>query len=221
MTPQSWLAPLTALTTLAASLGCGGVACSQSPAPAAPAQPVPEAAKPVTLVVEDQFAHRQDLAAYRGDVVVLVYGDRQANDACRELGAKLHVLFHPTAAGKPPAEAHKAPVVALAGVPAGQRSPDAVIVPVATVGNIPNLVRDLIRGQIKKASPDVPVWLDFTGTMEKQFGLRAGEPNLVVFDGENRLRLRVNGSPDQATIDKLLQTVQNLRAEAAGIAKGP
>ncbi len=215
MTAQTWLAPLTAV---AVSLACGGVACSQVPPPA---QPAADAAKPVTLVVEDQFARRQDLAAHRGDVVVLVYGDRQATDACKELGQRLHVLFHPTAAGKSPAEAHKAPVVALDGVPAGKRSPDARILPVALVGNVPALVRDLIRGQIKKASPDVPVWLDFAGTMEKQFGLRAGEPNLVVFDAEGRLRLRVNGTPDQPTTDKLLQTVQNLRAEAAGIANGP
>jgi cytochrome oxidase Cu insertion factor (SCO1/SenC/PrrC family) len=216
MTAQTWLAPLTAV---AVSLACGGVACSQSPAPVQPATPASDAAKPVTLVVEDQFARRQDLAAHRGDVVVLVYGDRVATDACKELGQKLHVLFHPTAAGKPPAEAHKVPVVALEGVPAGKRSPDALILPVALVGNVPALVRDLVRGQIKKASPDVPVWLDFTGTMEKQFGLRAGEPNFVVFDAEGRLRLRVNGTPDQPTTDKLLQAVQNLRAEAAGIAK--
>ena len=30
-------------------------------------------------------------------------------------------------------------------------------------------------------------------------------------------RLKVNGAPDRATFDKLLQTAQNLRAEAAGL----
>src|SRR5207302_1982211 len=51
----------------------------------------PAAAKPVELVLEDQFERRQDLAAYRGEVVVLVYGDRKGTDACREFGEKLHV----------------------------------------------------------------------------------------------------------------------------------
>ena len=213
MTPKSWLAPL---SVVAVSLALGGVACSQVPATAAVAE-----AKPVELVVEDQFARRQDLAAHRGDVVVLVYGDRKGMDSCKELGAKLHVVFHPTAADQTPEKARKAPVIALEGLAAGTRSPDALILPVAAAGNIPGVVKDIIRSQIKKASPDVPVWLDFTGVMEKQFGMRAGEPNIVVFDGVGRLRLKVNGTPDQATTDKLLQTVQNLRAEAAGMGKAP
>lgn len=186
-----------------------------------PALPVAKIAdaKPVELVLEDQFSRRQDLAAFRGDVVVLVYGDRKANDSCRELGEKLHILFHPTAIGQAPAKARSAPVAPLQGVVAGMRSPDVFVVPVACAGTVPNVVRDLIRTQVKKASPDVPVWLDFTGVMEKEFTLRAGQPNIVVFDSTGRLRFKVNGTPDQPTIEKLLQTIQNLRAEAAGIAK--
>jgi hypothetical protein len=172
------------------------------------------AAKPVELVLEDQFGKRQELAAHRGEVVVLVYGDRKGTDACRELGEKLHVLFHPTAAGQPPAKARTAPVAPLPGVPAGQKSPDVVVVPVAVPGNVPSVVRDLLRTQIKLASPDVPVWLDFAGAMEKEFGLRAGQTNLAVFDAQGRLRLKVNGTADKPTLEKLLQTLQDLRAEA-------
>ena len=177
------------------------------------------AAKPVELVLEDQFERRQDLAAFRGEVVVLVYGDRKGTDACREFGEKLHVLFHPTAAGQTPAAARKAPVAALQGVAAGKRSPDVVVVPVAAAGNVPGVIKDLIRTQVAKASPEVPVWLDFTGVMEKEFGLRGGQPNVAVFDAAGRLRLKVNGSPDQPTLDKLVQTIQNLRAEAAGLGR--
>ena len=176
-------------------------------------------AKPVELVLEDQFERRQDLAAYRGEVVVLVYGDRRGTDACREFGEKLHVLFHPTAAGRAPAEARRAPVAALQGVAAGKRSPDVVVVPVAAAGSVPGVIKDLIRTQVAKASPEVPVWLDFTGVMEKEFGLRGGQPNVVVFDAAGRLRLKVNGTPDQPTLDKLIQTIQNLRAEAVGLGK--
>ena len=187
-------------------------------APASPAAPAdPKEAKAVELILEDQFARRQDLASYRGDVVVLVYGDRKANEECRELGEKLHTLFHPTAAGQTPAKARSAPVTALPGVPEGKRSPDAVVLPVAAAGNVPGLVKDLIRSSVKKASPDVPVWLDFTGAMEKQFSLKAGRPNVVVFDGLGKLRFKIHGTPDQASLDKLLQTIQNLRAEAAGL----
>ena len=218
MTRKSWL---TTLSVVALSLTLGGVACSQVPATPPVAQAAAVEAKPVELVVEDQFSRRQDLAAYRGDVVVLVYGDRKGMDSCKALGAKLHVVFHPTAAGQTPELARKAPVVALEGLAAGMRSPDALVLPVAAAGNVPGVIKDLIRSQVKKASPEVPVWLDFTGVMEKQFGMRAGEPNIVVFDGTGRLRLKVNGASDQATTDKLLQTVQNLRAEAAGLGKAP
>jgi len=176
-------------------------------------------AKVVDLILEDQFSRRQDLAANRGDVVVLVYGDRRANEACREYGEKLQTLFHPTAAGLQPAKARLAPVVPLLGVPAANRSPDAVIIPVAVAGSVPNLVKDLIRTQIKKASPDVPVWLDFTGKMEKDFDLKSGQVNVAVFDSMGRFRFKVNGTLDKETGERLLQVIQNLRAEAAGLVK--
>jgi hypothetical protein len=199
---------------LALVLGLSGLASWATAQ--APMQP---AAKPIELVLEDQFSRRQELATYKGEVVVMVYGDRRATDACRDFGEKLHVLFHPTAAGQTPAKARTAPVAPLAGVPMGQRSPDVVVIPVATVGDVPGVVKDLIKSQIKKASPDVPVWMDFTGAMTKQFTLRESEPNIVVFDHAARLRLKINGHPDKAGMEKLLQTIQNLRAEAAGLKK--
>lgn len=191
---------MTRLLFLAVALGAVG---ADSPKPAA---------KPVELVLEDQFGKRQEMASQRGAVVVLVYGDRAGTDACRELGEKLHVLFHPTAAGQPPAKARLAPVVPL---PGATKSPEVLVVPVAVPGNVPSVVRDLLRTQIKLASPDVPVWLDFTGVMEKEFGLRAGQTNLAVFDAQGRLRLKVNGTADKPTLEKLLQSLQDLRAEAA------
>jgi len=149
--------------------------------------------------------------------VILVYGDRKGTDASRELGEKLHVLFHPTAAGLTPAKARTASVVALAGVPAGKPSPEVAVMPVACIGSVPAPVRGIIRASLKQDAADVPVWLDFGSAMSDRFGLREGEPNLAIFDAQGRLRLKVNGTPDKATYDKLLQVTQNLRAEAAGL----
>lgn len=182
---------------------------------AAPA--VAQPAKPVDLNFEDQFERKNSLADLKGRVVILVYGDRRGIEASRELGEKLHVLFHPTAAGQPPAKARVAPVAPLDGLPKGTPSPDVAIQAVACAGSVPGPVRALIRTGLKKDAADTPVWLDFGTTMADKFGMRDGEPNLAVFDADGRLRLKVNGTPDRATFDKLLQVAQNLRAEAAGL----
>lgn len=176
-----------------------------------------KAAKPADLNFEDQFGREAELASLRGNVAVLVYGDRNGTDVCREYGEHLHVMFHPSAKGQPPEKARQAPVVDLPGMPNGQPSPDVVVVPVACAGKVPRVVKDFIQGQVKKNSPNVTVWMDFANVMSENFGMRSGDVNLVVFDAEGRARMKVNGMPDQETGKKLLQTIQNLRAEAAGL----
>ncbi|HEY3789272.1 MAG TPA: hypothetical protein VGL71_10470, partial [Urbifossiella sp.] len=125
--------------------------------------------QPVALVMENQFEKKADLADHRGAVVILVYGDRKGTEACRKLGEQLHVAWHPAAAGQTPAKAQAAPVAALAGLRSGQASPDVRVIPVACCGKAPAPVRGIIRIQITKGSPDVPVWLDFTDAMKTYF----------------------------------------------------
>jgi hypothetical protein len=197
-----------------------GPACGQTPpAGVVPASAAvkPVADKPVDLVLEDQFGRKADIATLRGHIIVLVYGDRAATDDCRALGENLHILFHPTAKGQPADKARLAPVEPLAGMPAGKASPDVIVVPVAAAGSVPGVVKDLIRSSVKKASPDVPVWLDFTGSMQDKFGLKSGQPNIAVFDANGHLRTKINGTPDRDSGTKLVQAIQNLRAEAAGL----
>ena len=95
--------------------------------------------------------------------------------------------------------------------------PDVRVVPVACCGKVPGPVRSAIRSQVAKGAPEVPVWLDFGDTMKGMFGLAAGEPNVVVFDAAGRLRLKITGTPDRAALEKLGQTVEALRYEAAGV----
>jgi predicted transcriptional regulator len=169
------------------------------------------------LALEDQFEAKNSVADHKGKVLILVYGDRSGLEASRELGTQLHVLFHPTAEGKTAKEAKAAPVVALDGVAKGTASPDVAVVPVACCGKVPGAVQGFIRGALKKDAADTPVWMDFANVMKDKFGLTEGEPNLVVIDALGRLRLKVNGKPDKETLQKVLQTTQNLRAEAAGL----
>ncbi|MCU0705707.1 MAG: hypothetical protein MUF18_17195 [Fimbriiglobus sp.] len=167
------------------------------------------------LTLEDQFEVKNSVADHKGKVLILVYGDRKGIDASRELGSKLHVLFHPSAEGKSAKEAKVAPVAPLEGVKGA--SPEVAVIPVACCGKVPGAIQGIIRGALKKDAADTTVWLDFANVMKEKFGLTDGEPNLVVIDAHGRLRLKVNGTPDRETLQKVLQTTQNLRAEAAGL----
>jgi hypothetical protein len=184
-----------------------------APLHAQPPRPMP-AAKPVELVLEDQFDRKASLMDLRGNVVILVFGDRKGTDACRTLGEQLHVCWHPTAKGQMPAKAQAAPVVALDALKPGQASPNVIVVPVACCGKVPAAVRGSISKQIAKGSPDVVVWLDFGNAMKDAFGLTAGETNIVVIDAAGFARMKFNGAIDPPSMDKLVKTVQALRYEA-------
>ncbi|HEV3384746.1 MAG TPA: hypothetical protein VG097_08015 [Gemmata sp.] len=185
-----------------------GIATAQQPVP------VQAAPQPVNLTMEDQFNRKADLADLRGHVVILVYGDKDAKDTCRQLGESLHVCWHPDAKGQQPKQAQAAPVIPLENLKPGQVSTNVVVVPVACCGKVPGLVHKLICNDIAKKSPDVVVWLDFADSMKGMFGLTPNQANLVVFDAVGRLQMKINGTPDQPKMDKLVKVVQDLRYDA-------
>jgi hypothetical protein len=169
--------------------------------------------RPTELSFTDQFDRAAKLSGLRGAVVILVYGDRKSNDLCKTVGESLHVCWHPTAKGQPPNQAQAAPVVPLDNLRPGQVSPNVVVVPVACCGKVPSAIQKPIRSQFARAVPDSVVWLDFGDTLKGMYGQTAGEPNLVVFDTGGRMRLKINGTPDQAAMDRLTKLVQELRYE--------
>lgn len=166
------------------------------------------------LTLEDQFERPQDIAQFRGGVLVILYGDRDGMPANKSLGENLHVKYHPSAKGQPPAVANKAPVVPLEGLPEGVASPDVRVLPVACIGKVPGVIRDFIRGRIKKEAPDSLVLLDFETKMKDQFGMKSGEPNLVVIDAAGRMRMKMSGELDAASYKKLTDAIDYLRKEA-------
>lgn len=175
-----------------------------------PSQPTPLAA----LVMEDQYERQRQLAGYRGHVVVLIYGDRASADANKQLGEQLHIHFHPTARSLPPDKVLHAPVLPLEGVPAGSPTPDVVALPIACIGNVPMFVRGIIRSQIRKASPYLPVWLDFEDQMKSRFGLSSGVPNVVIVDPEGRQRYTFSGAVNSKLVGQMIQAITALRREA-------
>jgi hypothetical protein len=194
------------------------LALALSPAGRVSAQVMARQPAPMPAVVmEDQFERSHNLAALglRGNVAVLVFGDRESATADRLLGEQLHVSFHPTARGMPPAQARQAPVRPLPGLPEGARSPEVHVVPIACVGNVPNVVRSVIRGQVRSSSPDVPVWLDFQDQMKGQLGVAAGVPNVAVVDAAGHLRYTASGHLTTEQFNQLVAAIEGLRREAA------
>ncbi len=171
------------------------------------------------LNLEDQYERPRHLSGYSGHVVVLVFGDRHSADANKRLGEQLHVHFHPTAQNLPPEKALSAPVLPLEGVPPGTPAPDVVALPIACVGNVPGLVRVLIRFQIRKASPYLPVWLDFDDRLKTLFGLAPGVPNVAIVDAGGRLRCTFSGPVSNEVLAQMISAITALRREA--VQQGP
>ncbi len=164
--------------------------------------------------MEDQFDQAHRVADWQGRVVVLIFGDRKSADANRALGEWLHVAFHPSAQGRPPAEAAGAPVRPVEGAPPGTPSPEVVTVPVASIGKVPGPVAALIKRQIRAAAPETPILLDFEERLKGLFGLAAGVPNVVIVDCRGRVRATAVGNLTPEQTGQLATLIENLRREA-------
>lgn len=195
------------LVPVVVCLAGGSVACRDAVA----AEPAPRA---VAVSLEDQFRNPRDTARLVGDVVVLVYAERNGAEASHDLGRRLHVHFHPTAATVEGPEWGRQPVVAPTGWPADRRPPDVHSVAVACLPEIPRALHPVVRAQVRKESPFVPVWLDFTGVMPRQFGLEDGVPNVLLVDTRGHAQGVVRGQVDELRYRELVTAIDRLRLGA-------
>ena len=168
----------------------------------------------VNIVMEDQFRNRRETGILRGDVVVLVYSERRGAEAALALGRRLHLHFHPTAEQAPATEWSRQPVTPLAGWPAGVRTPDVHVIPVACLPEVPKALQAVARSRMRTDSPHVPVWLDFDDEMNRHFGTVAGEPNVAILDTLGRVHGVQNGHFDDLEFRELAVTVDRLRFAA-------
>ena len=168
----------------------------------------------VDVVLEDQFKNRRETALLRGDVVVLVYADRHGAEAALETGRKLHVRFHPTAAGAPATEWSRQPVVGLPGWPANARVPDVHVIPVACISEVPKALRPVARSRLRKESEFVSVWLDFDDTMRRHFGMVPQAPNVAILDIHGRTHATLSGHLDELKFEEVVAAITRLRMQA-------
>ena len=168
------------------------------------------AVKFAPFALEDQFGRVHAVKGSAGEVRVILYGDRAAADACRKLGAELHVLFHPAAAGKDVEEAADAPVRAVPGSPAGSaRPPVRVTAAACAAGTVPRPIRAAVAWELRRAAPHTPVWLDWGGKLHAAFGVTPGVPNAVVIPPTGpAYKIRV---ADEGAAGRVESTVEALR----------
>ncbi|MGB8854142.1 MAG: hypothetical protein WCC69_11310 [Pirellulales bacterium] len=175
------------------------VACGQAPA------------RGVNIVLEDQFRNSRATEQLRGHVVVLVYADRHGAEKALDIGRRLHLRFHPTAAGAEATEWSRQPVVAPPGWPAGAAVPDVHVVPVACVPEVPKPLHGVARSRLRKESPHVSVWLDFNDVLREQFGATPGEPNIAVIDTSGQPHGTMAGVVDGQRFEDLVGVIDQLR----------
>jgi hypothetical protein len=168
----------------------------------------------VNIAMEDQFKNRHETLRYRGDVVVLVYAERKGAEAALELGRRLHVRFHPTAAQAAATEWSRQPVVSPAGWPTSLAAPDVHVIPVACLPEVPKALETVARSRFRKDSQFVSVWLDFEDSMRQQFGIVPHEPNVVVLDTRGCPQAVVSGHLDQVRFGEVVAGIDQLRLRA-------
>ena len=168
----------------------------------------------VNIAMEDQFKNRHETLRYRGDVVVLVYAERKGAEAALELGRRLHVRFHPTAAQAAATEWSRQPVVSPAGWPTSLAAPDVHVIPVACLPEVPKALETVARSRFRKDSQFVSVWLDFEDRMRQQFGIVPHEPNVVVLDTHGCPQGVVSGHLDEVRFGEVVAGIDQLRLRA-------
>jgi hypothetical protein len=168
----------------------------------------------VNVALEDQFRTRRETGVLLGDVVVLVFAERKGAEAAHDLGKRLHVRFHPTAASASDAEWTKQPVTGLPGWPAEVRVPNVHAIPVACLAEVPKPMHPVVRARIRKESPQLPVWLDFGDTMDQQFGVVKGVPSVAILDTRGQLYGVQVGPFDDRAVEELAVTIDQVRLAA-------
>ncbi len=174
----------------------------------------PAAEQMMNIAMEDQFRTRHETGTHRGDVVVLVYAERHGAEAALQLGRQLHLRFHPTADSATADAWLQQPVVGLAGWPAGLSVPDVRVIPVASLTEVPRPLQPVARARMRKDSPELPVWLDFEGTLKQMFGIIPGEPNVVVLDTAGRIHSVLSGKLDGREYEQFVGLIDQLRLAA-------
>jgi hypothetical protein len=156
-------------------------------------QGAPAGGQPSILPVasfQDQDGRRLDLAALRGQVVVIVYGGRS--------GLEQHVAWGKRLDG----EMRRYP----------PRSRPVQILALAQMGGIPEAFHSLLRTAIRPhVESGHSLWLDWHDRMSTLFGAHDPASTVVVADAQGVVHLVVSGPPEGEPYRAVVELLQRLR----------
>jgi hypothetical protein len=174
----------------------------------------PQGNGPFNFGLSDQLGHRCAVSDHFGDVFVMIYGDKQILEVDRRAQDRLTAAFLAGRRSERP-EADAPKVKPVEGAPPGSYSPQVHVASVACLQGYPNpAVQSLVRRQFATRWPHSVVLIDFEDKMRQNFGLTAGTSHVLVFDTYGRLRLRMTGELDDASLAALVRGIEELRKEA-------
>lgn len=140
------------------------------------------------LSLEDHFGVGRSPGEFAGQVVVLVYAGRRGAPAALRVGRFLHERF----AGR-------------------GDDPSVTVIPVACLAEVPRLFHGVARGLLRRESPEVVVWIDFRGTLERTLGLRQDQANVAILDPRGRLEGVHAGDFTTAFLETVAAEVERCR----------
>ena len=140
------------------------------------------------LALEDHFGASRSLDELAGRVGVLVYAGRRGAAAALRVCRSLHERF-----------------ARLASAPAVD------VIPVACLAEVPRFFHGMARGMLRRESPDVVVWIDFHGSLQRALGLRPDIANVAIVDPQGRLAGTHAGDFNETFLESVAADIERCR----------
>ncbi len=143
------------------------------------------------LALKDQYDHEAKLSDYKGQLILLVCGDRTGNQYMNNWTKEVRKQF-----------------------PGPNRI--VTILPIANLKSVPGLLQGWVKGKFLKQTPDGkpngPVLLDWKGDVARVFGFHDSVANVYLVDAAGVFRFSAFGKGASEEVQPLLRVIGDISA---------
>lgn len=144
------------------------------------------------LTIKDQYEKEFRVSASRGEILLLVCGDRTGSDFTGNYTDAVQARFG--ANGSLPLR----------------------IVPIANLSSVPSFLQGMVKkrfvGTTESGQPKLPIFLDWEGDLERLFGFTEDVANVYLIDKSGNLQFVAAGKGTEPETKELLQVIARLLA---------